>query len=521
MQPPLKKGPTMKIYKLIAVLLIVLTVLSLVACGKDPVDTSGNKPAVTDPDEGEEEGRDAVKDTVPADLNFANRNDNTVTFFVRNNDPIFTTEICVEKLTNDVLFDAIYYRNIDVEERLGVKIVQIAQPGSELDTGWQTWNQTLATSVLTNTHDYDAAAIHTYCGSVLALQNVFADLHTLQDAENGGYLNLSKPWWNQSSVDELTVFGSLYFVCGDMMITETARAYAVFFNKDLFAEKFPEENYADLYQMVRDGTWTADKFVNYLSQVWDDVNANGVKDDGDTVGYLYGTSPTINTWVYALGMDITEKNQYGEPTLSYIYDPDIVKAFELVQKVYNPEADGVLGGQRFASTGFDKGNQLFSINYLESGETMRSTSVNYGVLPMPKFNEEQDDYRTNFVGHVSALALCSDITAERRAIVTSTCELMAAESYKQVIPAYYNKVLKGIYSKDMPDAEMYDIIVESVVIDFGSCLFKQSGTSLKSYVELFNNAKKPNYDIAQTISGYTIAWELALATMLEGFENIQ
>ena len=509
----------MKFYKLIAVLLLIATLSSFTACVGE-TDTTGETPRDTTPPT-EETGRASIKDTVPAELNFADRNDNVVTFFVRNNDPIFTREICVEEVTNDILYDAIHYRNVDVEGRLGVTITQIAQAGSELDTSWQLWNETLSTAVLTNTHDYDAAAIHTYCGSVLAMQNVFADLKMLEDPSTGGYLNLSKPWWNQASVEELTVYGALYFVCGDMMITETARAYTIFFNKDLFAEQFPEEDYNDLYQLVRDDAWTIDTLLSYVSEVWVDANANGQEDDGDTVGFMYGKAPTVNTWVYALGMNMTERDQYGEPALSYIYDPNIVKAFEMVQKMYNPEADGVIGGQSFPHTGFEKGNQLISVNYLEYGEILRDSNVNYGVLPMPKFSAEQEDYRTNFVGHVSALALCSDITADRRAIVTSTCELMAAESYKQVLPAYYGKVLKGIYSKDMPDAEMYDIIIESVVIDIGSCLFPKTGTALQSYATMFNNAKKPSYDIAQVIAGYTVSWEAALETLLAGFEAIQ
>lgn len=514
----------MKFYKLIAVLLIVLTALSLVACGGDPADTDPNdtKPVDTDPADGSEEtGRGSVKDTVPADLNFADRDDNTVTFFVRSNDNLFLKEICVENVTNDVLYDAIHYRNIDVEERLGVKIVQIAQPGSETNTDWQLWNETLSTAVLTNTHDYDAAAVHTYCGSVLAMQNVFADLRALQDPEKGGYLNLEKPWWNQTSVNNLTVYGSLYLVCGDMMFSETARSFVMFFNKDMFAEKFPEEDYNQLYELARTGKWTIDKMINYVSQVWDDVNANGQKDDGDTVGFVYGASPTLNTWVYALGLDLTTQNQYGEPQLSYIYDPNILPAFEKVQKLYNPEADGVLGGKKWEKTGFQFGNQLICGTWFEFGEAMRATSVNYGVLPMPKFDEEQENYRTNFVGHVSALALCSDIVADRLPIVTSTCELMAAESYRKVLPSYYGKVLKGMYSKDMPDAEMYDLVIDTIVINFGDCFFPKTGTALTSYASLFNNAKKPNADIAQIITGYTIAWESALQTMLEGFEDLQ
>ena len=511
----------MKLYRLLALLLLAAMLLvSFVACGGEGVVT--NKPNDTvAPDSETEGGRDSVKDSVPADLNFADRNDNTVTFFVRSNDPYFLNEICVDDITNDILYDAIHYRNMDVEARLGVKIVQIAQPGSEQNTDWQTWNAALSTAVLTNTHDYDAAAIHTYCGSVLALQNIFADLNTLQDEEKGGYLDLSKPWWNQNSIDSLTVYGSLYFVGGDIMFTETARTYAVFFNKDLFNEKFPEENYANLYTLVNEGKWTIDKMISYTSSVWDDVNASGVMDDGDVAGFVYFRYPTLSTWVYALGMDFISKDQYGEQQLSYIYDPDIIPAFEAVAKLYDPQADGVLGGQSWKETHMGAGNVLFGVDYLSAGEQWRDTSVNYGVLPMPKFNEAQEDYRTSFVGHVSALAICSDISAERTPIITATCELLCAESYKNVLPAYYSKVLQGLYSKDQPDAEMYDRIIETVVIDFGACMFPKTGTALTTYHSLFSKAKTPGYDIAQDIAGKTEAWETAFEQMMASFEDLQ
>ena len=503
-------------------LVMAMLLVSLAACGGDPADTSpkDTDPAVTDPKDPADTGRDSVKDSVPEDLNFAGRDDNTVTFFVRNNVDLFSKEICVEELTNDILYDAIYYRNIDVETRLGVKIRQIGQPGSEVNTDWRAWNETLSTAVLTNTHDYDAAAIHTYCGSVLVLQNIFADLNTLQDAETGGYLDLSKPWWHQDSIDALTVYGSLFFVGGDMMITVPARTYAIFFNKDLFKTKFPEEDVNDLYAAVKNDTWTISMLSSYVSQVWDDVNSSGDMDDGDVAGWIYGASPSLTIWAQALGLDFVTKDQYGEMQLSYIYNPNIIPAFEELTKLYNPEADGVLGGQKWTQTMMEAGNVLFTYGTLSAGETWRESPVQYGVLPMPKFNAEQEEYRTSFLGQASALAICSDITAERTPIITSTCELMCAESYKSVVPAYYGKVLQGLYSKDQPDAEMYDLIVETIVYDFGMFMFPKTGTVLKSYGGLFGKARTPGYDIAQDIAGNTQAWESALEEMMASFEAI-
>ncbi len=514
----------MKFCKILAVLLALITVVSLAACGGGtPAETTKKTPDVTTQPNGSKDttGPDTEPEEVgvPDDLNFADRSDNTVMFFVRDNGEIFKNEICSDD-TKDTLFKAIHDRNIDVENQLGVNIRQLSQPGSEVTTAeWRAWNEALSTSVLSNTGDYDAAAVHSYCGSVLTFENIFADLNTLGESGDG-YLDLSKPWWNQNSIEALTIDESIYMVGGSMMITETARAYGMFFNKDFFNEKFTNENYSDLYTMVNNGTWTVDKLIGYVSQVWDDVNSNGVKDDGDRIGFAWETSPTVATWCYALGLNPVERDKFGDPYLSYINDPDIVPAFEAVQKLYNPEEDGVMGGTKWKETSLQAGTQLFSVAYLEKGQDMRDTNINYGVIPLPMFNEEQGYYRTNTVGHVSMLAVCSNLSEDRVPMVTATIELMAAKSYEDVIPAYYSKVLHGVYSKEEQDALMYDKILESITFDFAGCYFPKSGTVLKDYLGIWNDAKKPGAEIATKLDSNREAWAIAFDEMITQFDEI-
>ena len=46
-------------------------------------------------------------------------------------------------------------------------------------------------------------------------------------------------------------------------------------------------------------------------------------------------------------------------------------------------------------------------------------------------------------------------------------EALAAESYKSVVPAYYDVVLKTKASRDEDSAEMIDLIRDTIIIDFG------------------------------------------------------
>ena len=221
-------------------------VTAFAACGEKPAETTApsaesKAPAETDP-------RLAIKDNVPENLKF---NGETVTFFSREDQDIYKFEIACEELLNNTLFDAIHYRNIDVENRLGVKISNLRQFMYGSSATITAWNQNLSTSVLTNTGDYDGAMIYTSQTSPLAKEGIFYNLLMLSPEYGGdGYFDFTKPWWNQSLVDELSVYGTLFFAGGDVTVTEITDLFGIVFNKDMFEEKFPEERVDGLYQTV-------------------------------------------------------------------------------------------------------------------------------------------------------------------------------------------------------------------------------------------------------------------------------
>ena len=87
----------MKGFKILAVLLALLTALScFAACGD-----SGKNTETTTPDKDtslpeqklDEWGREYIDDTVPKDLSFADKEDNTLTFFTRSNDSYWAIEM--------------------------------------------------------------------------------------------------------------------------------------------------------------------------------------------------------------------------------------------------------------------------------------------------------------------------------------------------------------------------------------------------------------------------------------------
>lgn len=503
----------MKKIRLISLLLSLLFVLLCFTACSDPKETE--KPTTTGESQTNEDGdpRKTIQDTVPKDLKYK---DDTVTFFVRNDTDLYKYEISCEELKNDTLFDAIHYRNMDVESRLGVSIKTIGQPGNfNVHTAW---NQTLSSSVLTNSHDYDATAFYVSTGSALAKDGIYYNLMNLSAEYGGGHLNFSKPWWNQTMVDELTIYGSLFFIGGDVTITEITDGFALAFNKDLFDQKFPDVKTENLYQLVRDGDWTIGKMTDFVSQVWDDTNSNGVIDDGDVVGFRSSSTSKASGWdgwIYALGLDLTTKDEFGEPQLTIVDDPMLMPAFEAARKLHSG-TPGSLFLDKATETGIPYGNQLFGDMRLKDGAGYRASEVNYGVLPLPKYDEDQENYRTTFVNTASCIAICSNVSDERAVMLSAILELLCAESYKQVTPAYYGTVLQGQYSRDQADAEMYDLIIKSFVFSFG---YAYSTVSLGAVGNIFRDLS-PTFDLQTTVDSNRTMWKQNLTDLLIALENV-
>ena len=487
-----------KLTSLLCVVIAMLMVLACFASCGNGDETTLPKANGSDNDEG---GRNAVKDTVPTDLDFKGE---TMTFFVRDDNDLVNNEMDVEKTTNNTLFDAVYYRNTTVEDRLGIEIKQVAQACPY--TNVEPWNSTLRNAVLTKSGDYDSAAIYGSQSSPLAVEGLYYNVLDLP------YINLDQPWWNQTIREELTLFDTLYFLAGDICVSEIAQGLCFFYNKDMFNEFFGAQG-IDIYQVVEDQKWTIDYMCDIVSNVWVDENNDGVISDGDVVGLVGGANMSgsgyMDCWVPAMGIRLTTMVD-GYPELTF-YNEHTVEAYEKVQRLYinNP---GTLRADGVSKTSFLSGNQMFTMSIFNSGEGYRNMQDDYGVLPIPKFDEEQDDYHSAFHNSASLLVVLS--TCQEPEKVGATIELMAAESYKQVTPAYFEICLQGKYSDEPADAEMYDRIINSFVYTFGFCY---STKSLAGIGSLFRDI---DADIAQRYEQNKIKYQTSLDELIDKLDEI-
>lgn len=102
---------------------------------------------------------------------------------------------------------------------------------------------------------------------------------------------------------------------------------------------------------------------------------------------------------------------------------------------------------------------LTGVNYL------RDMQSDFGIIPMPKLDENQAEYKTYV--HDGTTVFCIPTTTPDADMSAAVLEAMCAETYRTVTPAYFETVLKDKYARDSETSQMLDIIAASVYLDIG------------------------------------------------------
>ena len=221
--------------------------------------------------------------------------------------------------------------------------------------------------------------------------------------------------------------------------------------------------------MVRDGTWTLDNVIALTKGIYEDENGDGAADRDDFYGFAF--TGLFYGWLENFGIEAYTKNAAGTAVELSVNTPYTVELIDTIkgwlyggnEGVYYKKSHKSLYEPDAYSMMFADGRCLFTYGSLYVLiDCLTDSQVNYGILPMPKYDENQADYYG--VCYDSPMFVPNSVTdADRTAIIL---EAMSAEGYKHILPAYKDITLKGRYATATDDAEMLDIIFANRVLSF-------------------------------------------------------
>ena len=155
---------------------------------------------------------------------------------------------------------------------------------------------------------------------------------------------------------------------------------------------------------------------------------------------------------------------------------------------------------------------LFYAIFFANITSLRTMETDFGILPYPKLDESQAQYSSTSRDNFDLFVLPVDVKdKEFSGIIT---EALCAESYRSVVPTYYDVVLKTKTSRDEESAEMIDIIRDSLTFDLGYLC----STSLNGLGHIFVNLVRNNStDLASKYASAENAAQAALQEMLAAY----
>jgi len=359
-------------------------------------------------------------------------------------------DLYVESEIGESLNDAVYRRNAAVEHRynFAIDITYNADPSA-----------LTAKNIKADDNPY-----HIVQEKLMYLQSNLATNNYLLDMRKIGAITLEAPWYNQNAIKDLSILKKVTAIGGDMTISDKSGVMVTIFNKKFVVDNGLE----DMYKIVGEGKWTLDKLRELMQATSRDLNGDGkmtLKDDqwGLKVEPYAG-------WFFSVssGSRLADLDENGIPYLTLAtpkYLSDLEKIMDIMfdkdnRAPYGPTVED------YVDT-FTENRNFIQVNSISTLLLMRAMDDDYGLIPLPKYDETQKDYLTAMSPWASRF-VAIPTTCREAEMVGAIIDAMSRESVNTVMPAYYDNLLHNKIARDEESIEMLKMIFSTVVYDLGS-----------------------------------------------------
>ena len=373
------------------------------------------------------------------------------------------TDLLVSELTGEKINDALYERQLYMEETYNLKLVAVESGSDDIFSNVKTF-------VSAGDASCQADEGRAYNMSDLSLNGILLDLHTVEN------MDLSAPWWDQTMNGSVSIGGRQHYAVGDLFIIDNKAERIYYFNKDM-AEDLGIGN---LYAVAREGNWTIDTFMEYNEIASADLNGDGtLSRDTDRYGTMAQPQHLGFGLYLGAGQTIIGKDSDDIPYFHAATPEALDIMVSITEKIGGNPALSCSNEANFSTVlpdnliFFQEGRVLFSPEVLMHIETMRDCDVDIGILPNPKLNPEQENYYCYADGYcVNAVSV--PVTNTESEKIGFVLEAMAAESKNNLTPAYFEVCLTDKYVRDTDSVEMLELVMSSAILDLGE-VFRWNG----------------------------------------------
>lgn len=291
---------------------------------------------------------------------------------------------------------------------------------------------------------------------------LLTDMNTLPD------FNPENSYFDKDNATTLAT-NQTFYMLPDPTALVYEEMYVYFYNNNLVKNSGinPET-------LVMQGKWTWDTFNEVAKMSAPDVYGKTSADLNNDIFafgayYLEGTYPLV-MWT-STGNRLID-DTYKNPVVLSMENNDVVTIAEKLMNSYNSRGKYPMS-ENNAAKAFVEGRLAFFCNKFEYFYALRdgtTKGANYGMLPIPKYNEEQDGYNCLVssdarVFSVPITVQDDDINRKRfvSAVISATCA-----SGSNTIPKAFANHHIGFYLNNNSEAVMLNTVLDSLTFDFAT-----------------------------------------------------
>ncbi len=176
--------------------------------------------------------------------------------------------------SSDIVGSAVYKRNLDTEELLGVNLEYV-----HCDLVYHMVADDIKKHVTSGSDEFDLIINDLYPLAGLSVNGYF--VNTLDDDYHFDFDQ--NYWYSDYMTDVSFVEGYQFLLAGDYFADIIRSAHCLIYNKSLYEDKYGNPD--ELYDIVLNYEWTQAKMLELIENNYVDLNGNGKADEEDQYGY--------------------------------------------------------------------------------------------------------------------------------------------------------------------------------------------------------------------------------------------
>ncbi len=352
--------------------------------------------------------------------------------------------LVAEEETGDLVNDAIFQRNLAIEEAYNLKFTMVeAEPNVGADM--------IKNFVLSGDQTYQFYQATQHNGlDTMILNDYFVDWTQMEA------IKFDRPYWNTKGVQNINFGDKIYTIGGDLNLTTYNSTNCVLFNKKLFGDLGIDYPYEDVYNK----TWTVDKFISIVKQGYNDLNGDTEWNHAtDRAGFSGWGYEMLTALYMGLGGKTLVKGEDGMPVLEMGNDRTVKIIDKIIEIFDGTNAWNNQEDSSYHTNMFNEGRLLMRDSMITGLSQNRDSDFDIGLVPYPMLDEAQGEYysRAANIAHLSYIPT-TNTDLQNTGIIL---EGMSIQSYNTVRPTYYDITLNLKEAADEETIDMVDIVLGS------------------------------------------------------------